>query len=160
MKKFSSIGSAALFSAMVALLFIACQKEQVATDSVTLGSEATVLNGVTGSGPFAGSITGAYAASLAYNFANKYKGGNQTIKVAFSAKDLSAFIASLKGKYNSDIIFVNFVLYGQGAEPFNLKDNGRMTVFFTGNNMPTATGNVRTHGTADDAYMNHGEIFP
>jgi len=163
MKKFSLIGSSAFFALMIAFLFMACQKEQssVATDT-PLGSESAIINGVSGSGPFEGSINSSYAASLQQNFAKKYNDNNQTLRVAFSAKDLSAFIASLQKKYKSDIIYVNFGLYGIGATAPNPNDDGRMTVFFTGNNLPKSSGDVKVNGldASSDDYLNHGNIYP
>jgi hypothetical protein len=81
---------------------------------------------------FAGSISTAYAAALQANFKDKYGDNNQTYQIAFSAKDLSAFISNLQAKYKSDIIYVNFGLYGKGAPAVNWKDNGRLTVFLQG----------------------------
>ena len=163
MKKFSFFGRPVLFTLVVALLFWACQKEQntVATDTPA-GSESAVIHGVSGKGPFEGSIDGSYAAALAKNFADQYKDANQTLQVAFSAKDLSAFIVSLQAKYKSDIIYVNFGLYGKGAPAPNDNDNGRMTVFFTGNNLPNSSSGIKSNGTdpSSDDYLNHGQIFP
>jgi hypothetical protein len=164
MKKFSFISNAVLLGAVVTFLFLACQKEQnaVSDDQVTT-SENVRSVGVTGGGSFAGSIDGSYAAALQNNFAKKYDEDNQTLKVAFSAKELLAFINSLQTKYNSDIIYVNFGVYGKGAFAPNPKDNGRLTVFFTGNNINNSSGNTRTTGmdaSSSDQRLNHGEIFP
>jgi len=164
MKKFSFIGGSVLFALVVVFVFMACQKEQstVATDTPS-GSESAVIHGTSSNGPFDGSINGTYADALAKNFAKKYDDDDQTLQIAFSAKDLSAFIASLQTKYKSDIIYVNFGLYGKNAAAPNNKDNGRMTVFFTGNHMPKSTGNTRGNGLAvsnTDAFLNHGQIFP
>ena len=164
MKKFSLIGSSALFALVITFLFMACQKEQSqSTTDVPSGSESAVIHGGAVNGPFEGSINSSYAASLQQNFAKKYDDDDQTLRVAFSAKDLSAFIASLQKKYQSDIIYVNFGLYGKGAPAPDPKDNGRMTVFFTGNNMPTTSaGAPRGNGVdaSSDDYLNHGNIYP
>ena len=162
MKKFSFLSSALLLFGVVAFLFMACQKEQspvLADDSV---SESNTITGVAGHGAFQGSIDGPYAAALQQNFSEKYDNNDQTLQVAFSAKDLTAFIASLQKKYKTDIIYVNFGVYGIGAPPMDRKDNGRMTVFFTGNNITNPSGNVKTNGmsASDDDYLNHGGLVP
>ena len=164
MKKFSFVGSSAFFVLVIAFLFMACQKEQspVATDTPS-GSESAIINGGGANGPFQGSISSSYAASLQKNFAEKYNDNNQTLRVAFSAKDLSAFIASLQKKYQSDIIYVNFGVYGIGATAPDPKDDGRMTVFFTGNNLPkSSAADARGNGlnASTDDYLNHGNIYP
>ena len=164
MKKFSLVISPALLVLFIAFLFMACQKEQspVATDTPS-GSESAIINGGASNGPFEGSINSLYAASLQNNFAKKYDDDNQTLRVAFSAKDLLAFISSLQKKYQSDIIYVNFGVYGKGAiAPFP-KDDGRMTVFFTGNNLPKSSVNAPKGNGLDpstDDYLNHGNIYP
>ena len=158
MKKFSRLSSSLLLTAMVVFLFMACQKEQntAATDNAA-AAEANVLKGV--SGTFDGSIDAGYAAALAKNFAKKYDDADQTLQVAFPAKELSAFLASLQTNQKSTTIYVNFGVYGKGAQAPLDKDNGRMTVFFTGDKGGRASGSTRVNA-ADDAYLNHGEIFP
>lgn len=162
MKKLTFIKTVLLASFLTAFLFMGCQKEQnaVTTDSTT-GSESTHLKGVAGSGAFEGSIDGSYAAALQQNFSNTYSDKNQSLRVAFSAKDLVAFITNLQKKNKTDIIYVNFGVYGNGATAPDPKDNGRMTVFFTGNNMSRPTGSVKTDGVdISDDFLNHGNIYP
>jgi hypothetical protein len=160
MKKFSIVTSALLLFAVIGLLFMACQKEQAAVTTDEANSENTNIKRTAGSGGFQGSIDGSYAASLARNFEKKYDEDNQVLRVAFSAKDLAAFIAGLQTKQSSDIIYVNFGVYGKGAPAPNPKNNGRMTVFFTGNNLQRSTGNQRTDGTTSDESLNHGDLLP
>ena len=158
MKKFSFISSAILLFAVVAFLFMACQKEQNDVVTVSDDSESTTIKSVTGK--FGGSIDGSYAKALQRNFREEYDDENQTLVVAFSTKDLTAFLNAIKTK--SDIIYVNFGRYGKGALAPNPKDNDRMTVFFTGNDITRRSGNgPQTNGTGDDAeYLNHGGLLP
>lgn len=162
MKKFEMMKRPLLIAAMVAFGFIGCQKEEVVADATVTPNEATVINGTSTNGRFKGSIERSYADALAYNFAEKFDNNNQTLQVAFSEAELTAFIASLKTRFKSDIIYVNFGLYGKGAAPLDPKDNGRMTVFFTGNNMPKNGSKVKGFAIEGDAdeFLNHGQIFP
>ena len=162
MKNNSFIGSVLLLSVIVACLFLACQKEQNTVATATDGGSGERINivGVAGNGTFQGSIDGSYAAALKANYLKINSGGNQTLQVAFSAKDLSEFINFLQKKNKSDIIYVNFGVYGNGAQAPNPLDNGRLTVFFTGNNISNPSGNIHADGSASGEYLNHGEIFP
>lgn len=162
MKKFSFISSVLLLVVVITFLFIGCQKESSVTEEEVSASDNASIKAIVGNGSFEGSIDGSYAASLQRNFRQEYDTDNQTLQVAFSAKNLAAFIGSLQTKYKSDIIYVNFGVYGKGASAPNAKDNGRMTVFFTGNNMPGSKGGVKSNGatSSSDEYLNHGEIFP
>lgn len=146
---------------LVTVLFSSCQKEQVtATEETTANSERVV--GVAGTGPYEGSINAGYAASLAANYAKKFGGDDQTVRVEFKAKDLIAFINGMQAKYKSDIVYVNFGVYGKGAQPSNPKDYGRLTVFFTGNRIPAPSSNLRANGIGDplDEFLNHGGLVP
>jgi len=146
---------------LVTVLFSSCQKEQAAaTDDTTATSERVV--GVAGVGPYAGSINAGYAASLAANYAKKFGDDDQTLRVEFKAKDLIAFINGLQTKYKSDVVYVNFGVYGKGALPVNSKDYGRLTVFFTGNKIPAPSTTRRNDGIGDslDEFLNHGGIYP
>jgi len=123
--------------------------------------------GVSGSGAYAGSIKPSYASALAANYIKQYgSDDNQTQSVAFSAKDLIAFLNGLQTKYKSDIIYVNFGVYGKGALPVNSKDYGRLTVFFTGNKIPAPTSSLHNNGILDnlddvlDEFLNHGSMLP
>ncbi|TAJ47253.1 MAG: hypothetical protein EPO58_16310 [Chitinophagaceae bacterium] len=147
---------------LVTVLFSSCQKEQAAaTEDTTATSDERVV-GTAGSGPYAGSINAGYAASLAANYAKKFGNDDQTLRVEFKAKDLIAFINGMQAKYKSDIVYVNFGVYGRGAQPANPKDYGRLTVFFTGNRIPAPSATRRTDGIGDplDEFLNHGQIYP
>ncbi|MES2371022.1 MAG: hypothetical protein V4557_00480 [Bacteroidota bacterium] len=168
MKKFSFLSAAVLLSSIVVVLLISCQKEQsIASNEPSLNStEETHIVALSGNGPYSGSIKPSYAASLAANYAKKYgSDNNQTQYVAFSAKDLVAFINGLQAKYKSDIIYVNFGVYGQGALPVQSRDYGRLTVFFTGNKI-LGSNTQRNFGAADadnaanDDFLNHGGLVP
>ena len=162
MKNNSFIGSVLLLSVIVACLFLACQKEQNTVAPATDGGsgERTNIIGVAGNGTFQGSIDGSYAAALKANYVEKYPGEKQTLRVAFSVKDLAAFISLLQKKNNSDIIYVNFGVYGDGAHALHSSDDGRMTVFFTGNNISKPSGAIKTDGSDGAEYLNHGGLVP
>lgn len=146
---------------LVTVLFSSCQKEQAAvTEDAAATSERVV--GVAGTGPYEGSINAGYAASLAANYAKKFGDDGQALRVEFKAKDLIAFINGMQAKYKSDIVYVNFGVYGRGAQPTNPKDYGRLTVFFTGNRIPAPSSTRRNDGIGDplDEFLNHGQIYP
>ena len=164
MKKFSFIIGFCTMLVFASLL-VSCQKEQDATTEGTANTSTENSNvvGVAGNGPFAGSINTSYAAALAANYAKKYDDADQPQYVTFNAKDLVAFINNLQAKYKSDLIYVNFGVYGKGALPVNSKDYGRLTVFFTGNKIPAPSASRRTDGLLDDVldeFLNHGQIYP
>ena len=154
MKKFTFFLGTALLILVVGVLFLSCQKEQSSVTDETAkvaSSENNNIVGVAGTTSWAGSIDPAYAASLAANYLKKYgEDDNQTQSVAFSAKDLIAYITNLQNKYKSDIIYVNFGVYGKGAKPVNAKDWGRLTVFFTGNKIPAPNSGRKNDGILDD----------
>lgn len=168
MKKFTSFLNALTLLVFACILFAACQKEQNTTSTETnaVSADNEKVVGVAGGGKYAGSISNSYAASLAANYLSKYGDDkNHTNYVVFSAKDLKQFITDLQAKYKSDSIYVNFGVYGRGAAPVNSKDYGRLTVFFTGNNISFSTGSRRNDGfTADngsqDEFLNHGSMLP
>jgi hypothetical protein len=167
MKKFSFFSTAVLLSSIVVVLLISCQKEQnaVSNEPETNAVDETHMVAVSGSGPYSGSIKPSYASSLAANYAKKYgTDENGAQYVAFSAKDLVAFINGLQAKYKSDIVYVNFGVYGKGALPLKSKDYGKLTVFFTGNKI-SGTNTQRNFGVdadnvANDEFLNHGQIYP
>ncbi len=165
MKKFTFLSGMVLIATVVAVLFVSCQKEQspVTDETASASSSENQVVGIAGTGSYAGSIDASYASSLAANYANKYNDADQTQYVSFSAKELVSFINSLRTKYKSDLIYVNFGVYGNGAKPLNDKDYGRLTVFFTGNKIPAPTSGHKTDDTTDDgsdAFLNHGGVFP
>ncbi len=166
MKKFSTIRGALLLVLMI-MVFTACQKEQTTTTvsqetaSVGAPSDETRLVGVAGSE--GQGISPTYAGALAYNYSRKYDDDNQSQYVVFDAATLSKFIATLQNKYGSKKIYVNFGVYGKGAPALNSKDNGRLTVFFTGDKIPAPLGRRGTDGLLDildDEFLNHGSVWP
>ena len=164
MKKFSTISGALLSAVMVIVVFAACQKEQapVSQETAAVPSDETRIVGVAGSQGQGVSPT--YAAALAANYADKYNdNGRQSQYVVFDAAALSKFITNLQTKYGSTKIYVNFGVYGKGAQALNSKNNGKLTVFFTGDKIPTPSSRRSTNGLLDDVldeFLNHGEIFP
>lgn len=162
MKKFSFLSAAIMISSVAVVLFISCQKEQTAVADQETSSERVSVNGSNGSGSYAGSVNQSYADALAANYIKKFGDDDkQSQSVAFNAKDLISFLQGLQTKYKSDVIYVNFGLYGKGAPAVNPKNNGRLTVFFTGNKPQYSSGR-RQDGTDDggDDYLNHGELSP
>ncbi len=165
MKKFFS-NVFVLSMAFMMMLLTACQKEQSTTiaESNAVLSE-NVVSGVVanGTGTFEGSIAPSYAAALAYNYNKKYDDDdNHTQYVAFDANALKAFITNLQSKYKSKVVYVNFGVYGKGAPAPKAKDNGRLTVFFTGDKIASPVAGGRRNGVADatDEFLNHGQMLP
>ena len=161
MKKFSTISGALLSVVMVIVVFAACQKEQspVSQETAAVSSEQTQLVGVAGS--FGEVVTPSYAAALAANYNKQYDDNNQAQYVVFDAATLSKFIATLQTKYGAKKIYVNFGVYGKNAPPVNSRDNGRLTVFFTGDKIPAPSSWRGNNGAGDaDEFLNHGSIYP
>ncbi len=166
MKKIT-IKTTALFCGLaISILFGGCQKEQNASANESKsGSEPTVINGISSNGQqFEGTISSSYADALLNNFKKEYRNKNQSYQIAFNAKELSDFILMLQTKDKSDVIYVNFGLYGNGAPAPNQKDEGRMTVFFTGNNNVRSSGYTQSNGSPSNQdgadYLNHGQLYP
>ena len=164
MKKFSTRRGALLLVVMI-MVFAACQKEQstttVSQETAVAPSDETKIVGVAGSS--GQGISPTYAGALAYNYSRKYDDDNQAQYVVFDAATLSKFIANLQTKYGSTKIYVNFGVYGKGAPALNSKDNGRLTVFFTGDKIPAPLSRRGTDGLLDvieDEFLNHGNIWP
>ena len=167
MKKYLLFSKALTLVVFSTVLLMSCKKEQsnVADTVIPPASDngAMIVSGGS-TGPYEGSIDQTYAPALATNYAKKYDEDNQVQYVAFKADELISFLQNLKTKYQSDYIYVNFGVYGKGAPALNSKDNGRLTVFFTGNKIPV-TIKRRTEGIgalslSDDEFLNHGEIYP
>ena len=164
MKKFSTIRCAFLVGVSI-IVFAACQKEQsttpVSQETASVPTDETRIVGVAGSAGQGVSPT--YAGALAYNYSRKYDDENQAQYVVFDAATLSKFIANLQSKYGSTKIYVNFGVYGKGAPALNKKDDGRLTVFFTGDKIPAPSAHRKTDGLLDvleDEFLNHGNIYP
>jgi hypothetical protein len=166
MKKFSFLPGTLILSMALFMLLAGCAKEQTATteDPAATSSDANNIAGVSGfNTPLPGSVDPAYAAALAANY--KAANLNTSLKVAFSTKDLIEFLKVQQGKYKSSIIYVNFGVYGQGAHsPKGNRYDGRLTVFFTGNGLPSREGSSNrdglTLGDPIDEFLNHGDLLP
>ncbi|MDP1811033.1 MAG: hypothetical protein Q8K66_06460 [Sediminibacterium sp.] len=156
MKKNLSIGSLLLSAVMMVVVLSACQKEQstVTPETAAISSEQVNIVGV----KLDGTVTASYAAALAANYAKVYHEDNQSQYVVFKANDLIAFVNGLKAKGATEV-YVNFGVYGKGAAAVNAKDNGRLTVFFTGNKIPAPRGGPRTNA-GDEEFLNHGGLVP
>lgn len=170
MKKFSSFTGMLLTAILVVVVFAACQKEQSSTvnqETASTSSDETTIVRTAGTGNLPGEISPSYAAALAANFSKEFANEDEyTQYVAFNAKDLVAFINNLQNKYKSDIVYVNFGLYGKDAPAVNSKNNGRLTVFFTGNKIPAPNSSARRNNgifdltTVTDEFLNHGQLVP
>lgn len=160
MKKYSTISGVLLSAVMAIVLFAACQKEQsnVSQETAAVSSEQTQLVGVAGS--YGEAVSPSYAAALAANYNKKYDDNNQAQYVVFDAATLSKFIANLQTKYGAKKIYVNFGVYGKNAPAVNSADNGRLTVFFTGDKIPAPSSWRGNNGTAEPEFLNHGQIYP
>lgn len=166
MKKISFMGSMFLLTATVALLFIACQKEQqntVSTDSAA-ASEATNIVAV--NGEISGLITQSVANQLRATFL-KTAAPNESQYVEFNIKDLTAYLKAMSAKYGSTKVYVNFGTYDATTAPDgNSSFIGRKTVFFTVNSKKSSSGagnivlNDTGDGTDDPNSLNHGQIYP
>ena len=157
MKKNLSIGSILLSAVMMVIVLSACQKEQstVTPETAAIPSEQVNIVGV----KLDGTVTASYASALAANYAKVYHENNQSQYIVFKANDLIAFINGLKAKGATEV-YVNFGVYGNGAAAVNAKDNGRLTVFFTGNKIPAPRGGPRTNAAGDEEFLNHGQLVP
>ncbi len=165
MKKFSFISSVLLLTAVVVFLLIGCQKETSSSEEPTsVTSDNTPIKAVASGGNYAGTISNNYADALRKNYISKFSDDDNdrklALQVAFSAKDLAAFISALQAKNNADIIYVNFGVYGRGAPALDSKNNGRLTVFFTGNSNLSVKTNGVSDAQSDEQSLNHGQIFP
>ncbi len=149
------------------LFFGSCQKDQatVNPESNTSADKSNIV-GISSNGvQFKGSVSASYADALQQNFKNEYRNKNQSYQVAFDAKELVEFIKMLQNTEKSELIYVNFGVYGKGSPAPNPKDDGRMTVFFTGNNNTLQnSGNIKSNGAPSgqdsSQYLNHGAIYP
>lgn len=148
----------------LAMVIISCQKQQDAVTTDTAATDAAVIKNVAGEG-YSGKISRADAEEMYGAYKSKAENG-ATEYVAFSIKDLQAYLATIQAKYKSDVVYVNLAVYDEKTAP---KSNlvGRTTIFFSGNNKlrtRTGTGDRTGFGflTLDNTgdYMNHGQIYP
>lgn len=145
MKKIKLLGTVLLLSVVTTLL-VACQKEQdgVTKETETEGGIAIEID----ASQIPGNITESEATKMAANY--KRAKLNKSEYVGFKVKDIENYLKVLK-RNGSDNIYVNFGMY----------DNGRLTVFFSGDKK-AKKGNKQndddTKGGTD--YLNHGGIYP
>ncbi|MFW2478273.1 MAG: hypothetical protein ACN4EP_15235 [Sediminibacterium sp.] len=152
MKKFQILGTVLLLSVVTTLL-VACQKEQ---DGVTneVSKKATDEESVTAIQVSASDIPGIINKNEASSLAARYAAAriNKSTAVAFSVKDIQNYLYLLR-KAGSKNIYVNFGLY----------DNGRLTVFFSGDKR-SGSGSIRNSdfGSPSDGedFLNHGGLVP
>ncbi len=161
MKKLSTISSGLLFTVMVIAFFAACKKEQstVSQETAAIPADETRIVGVAGS--LGEGVSPSYAAALTANYSKKYDEKNQVQYIVFDAATLNKFIANLQSKYGATKIYVNFGVYGKDAPALDSKDNGRLTVFFTGDKIPAPSSRYGNDGaSSSDEFLNHGTIYP
>lgn len=161
MKKINLM-SGFLMLAVVATLFVACQKEQngVSNQNGTTASKAneSAIGVAVNGSDVSGFITGDAAQQMrnAYIQANP----NGTQYVVFKVKDLEGFLQILKSKYKSDNVYVNFAIYNAqtATDPSSV---GKTTVYFSGDDNRVNNGTVQSNDVApSDANLNHGGIYP
>ncbi len=163
MKKINLM-SGFLMLAVVATLFVACQKEQngVSAQNGTAASKAneSALGVAVNGSDVEGFITGDAAQQMHDAYVQTNPNGTQY--VVFKIKDLQGFLQVLKGKYKSDNVYVNFAVYNAQTAPTS-GDAGKTTVYFSGDDNRNKNGTVQSNDVTDpssDAYLNHGGIYP
>lgn len=152
-----------LMLAVVATLFVACQKEQngVSAQNGTTASKAneSAIGVAVNGSDVAGFITGGAAQQMHDAYVKSNPNGTQY--VVFKIKDLQGFLQILKSKYNSDNVYVNFAVYNAqtAKDPSNV---GKTTVYFSGDDNRVVNGTVQSNDASapSDAYLNHGGIYP
>lgn len=163
MKRLSFMSKMAMVLGL-AMVMVSCQKQQDAVTTDTAATDAAVIKNVAGEG-YSGKISRADAEEMYGAYKSKAEKG-ATEYVAFSIKDLQAYLATIQAKYKSDVVYVNLAVYDDKTAP-DPSLAGRTTIFFSGNNKAkarTRTGGVTGFGflTFDDTadFMNHGQIYP
>lgn len=149
MKKFKILGTVLALSVVTTLL-VACQKEQDGVTNET--SNKSTDESITAVEVNASDIPGIISQGEASELAARYAAArlNKTTAVTFSVKDIQNYLTVLKRK-GSQNITVNFGMY----------QNGRLTVFFSGD-PKRSSGNVRNSNTTEDSrdFLNHGGVVP
>jgi len=148
MKKFKILG-AVLALSVVTTLLVACQKEQdgVTNETNARSNEATITAIQVSASDIPGIITQNKAAELASRYAAARL--NMSTAVSFSVKDIQNYLSLLK-RDGSKNLYVNFGMY----------ENGRLTIFFSGDKKQSS-GNIRNSGTTNDTeYLNNGGLVP
>lgn len=153
---------------IASLSFTACQKADTESNLMQSNKKDAEMN-LVGTAATATAINGLIsqgdAARMQATYKRNYSGKNFTEYVVFDLEDMEKYIKQLKNKYKSDKVYVYFAEYDNITAP---KPNyeGRVSVFFLGNNKKSSSGNFRSQdigdGTPGDGsnYLNHGTIWP
>ena len=146
----------------------ACQKAETESNMLQSNNKDAEMS-IVGSARNASSIKGLISESAATRMQETYKknytGKNYTEYVVYDVDDMEQYIKEIKKKYKSDKVYVYFGQYDNVTAP-KPEYNGRVSVFFLGNNKITNSGNIRSQslgdGTSIDGsnYLNHGSIWP
>jgi len=161
-KRFLALG------VIASLSFTACQKAETeanALQSNKKDAEMNVVGAATTTTPINGLISESSAARMQATYKNNFKGNNFTESVVFDVEDLEKYIKELKNKYKSDKVYVYFGQYDAATAP-KPEYEGRVSVFFLGNNKRSNSGNFRSQNVGDGVpgdgsnYLNHGTIWP
>jgi hypothetical protein len=153
---------------IASLSFTACQKAETESNLMQSNKEDAEMNLVGSAAKqvaINGLISEGNAAKMQATYKKNYQGKNFTEYVEFDIKDMEEFIKQLKKKYKSDKLYVYFGEYDKTTAP---KSNyeGRVSVFFLGNNKKSNSGNFRSQDIGDGIptdgsnYLNHGTIWP
>ncbi len=161
-KRFLALG------VIASLSFTACQKAETETNALQSNKKDAEMN-VVGAAAKATAINGliseSAAARMQATYKKNYKGENFTEYVVFDVDDMEKYIKEIKNKYKSDKVYVYFGQYDAVTAPKPAYE-GRVSVFFLGNNKKSNSGNFRSQdigdGTTVDGsnYLNHGTIWP
>lgn len=163
-KRFLALG------VIASLSFTACQKaetESNALQSNKKDAEMNVIGSAANASAIKGLISESAAARMQETYKKNYTGKNYTEHVVFNIEDLQKYLDQLKKTYNSDKVYVYFGQYDGVTAP-SPSYNGRISVFFLGNNKRSNSGNFRSQNVGDRTgvpgegsnYLNHGSIWP
>jgi hypothetical protein len=154
---------------IASLSFTACQKAETESNLMQSNNEDAEMNLVGSAAKnvaINGLISEGNAARMQATYKKNYQGKNFTEYVEFDIKDMEEFIKQLKKKYKSDKLYVYFGEYDKITAPKASYD-GRVSVFFLGNNKKSNSGNFRSQDIGDGGlptdgsnYLNHGTIWP
>jgi len=162
MKKLTYLSSLTL-SLTLAVLLMACQKQQDAAVPANSSSDEAVIKNVAGSGSLSGKISREEAVEMFKAYLEKNNAPGHTEYVAFSIKDLQQYLSDLQTKYKADQVYVNIGVYDEATAP-KKEYVGRTTIFFSGNNNKKASnGSIVLHDlmSLDESdFLNHGNIYP
>ncbi len=162
-KRFLALG------VVVSLSLTACQKAETESNPLQSSNTDPEMNIVGSARNTRNSIKGLISESAATRmqetYKKNYKGNNYTEYVVFDLDDMEQYIKEIKKKYKSDKVYVYFGQYDNVTAP-KPEYNGRVSVFFLGNNKITNSGNIRSQSLGDGTsldgsnYLNHGNIWP